>query len=330
MMTIQKLAKICGVSPATVSRAIRGQAPVSAETRQRINRAITEHNYSPRPAKQTRTSEKSGIIGVILPAMDHPFAQFLLWEIQNQINRFQKTLMIIPERGNGLSKHLHKIALEGIILISAEIEQETISLLKQSGRPVIMCSVLSLTNVFSSVRVDDLAAAYDGAHYLLDLGHRKIGFITDSPRSIDSGFQRIVGCRKAMEDFGIPPDDRMFFSGTCDYDSGFAGADKLVTDNPGMTALFAHSDISALGAIAALSDKGFRVPGDVSVLGFDDIQAGERNRPRLTTVHQPVSDIVEKSLELLIRDTEHHNGGHQAVSIVLKHRITVRDSCRKL
>jgi DNA-binding LacI/PurR family transcriptional regulator len=324
-MTIQELAKICGVSPATVSRSIKGQAPVSRETRQKINEAVARYQYTPRPVKRTK-KRGNGLIGVILPVMDHPFAQCLLLEIQRQIGRYHLAMIVLPERENALQKQLEKLPLDGAILLSAEITQDTINRLKQLGLATVMCSALPLSKNFSSVRVDDLAAAYDGTRYLLELGHRRIGFITDSPRSIDSGFQRVTGCRKAMEDHGLPAEESLFFSGNCDYDSGFRGAKKLSEDHPDLTALFAHSDIGALGAIAALTDSGIRVPADVSVLGFDGIWSGEWIRPRLTCVHQPVSEIVEKTLELLAGSIE-RPGEQPPLSIILKHGIMLRESC---
>jgi LacI family transcriptional regulator len=258
--------------------------------------------------------------------MDHPFAQCLLLEIQRQAGRRRLTMLVLPERENALLEHLEKLPLDGVILLSAEITLDTINRLKQLGLAAVMCSAQPLSENFPSVHVDDLAAAYDGTRYLLELGHRRIGFITDSPRSIDSGFQRITGCRKAVEDHGVAVEDGMFFSGNCDYDSGVQGAQKLLADHPDMTALFAHSDIGALGAIAALADRGIRVPAEISVLGFDGIRSGEWIRPRLTCVQQPVSEIVEKTLELLTGGIE-HPGEQSPLSIILKHRIVHRESC---
>jgi DNA-binding LacI/PurR family transcriptional regulator len=328
-VTIQELAKICGVSPATVSRSLKGEAPVSRETRQKINEAIARYQYTPRPVKRTKKGGKNGLIGVMLPAMDHPFAQCLLLEIQKQIGRYHLAMIVLPEKDNALQKQLEKLPLDGVILLSTEITPHTINRLKQLGLAAVMCSALPLSKNFPSVRVDDLAAAYDGTGYLLKLGHRRIGFITDSPRSIDSGFQRITGCRKAMEDHGLSVEEDLFFSGNYDYDSGFRGAKKLSKEHPDLTALFAHSDIGALGAIAALTDSGIRVPADVSVLGFDGIWSGEWVRPRLTCVCQPVSEIVEKTLELLTGSIE-HPGKQSPLSIILKHSIMLRESCLSL
>jgi LacI family transcriptional regulator len=262
----------------------------------------------------------------MLPALDHPFAQCLLLEIQKRAGRRRMTMVVLPERENALEKQLEKLPLDGIILLSAEITPGMMGLLKRLGLVIVVCSALPLSKNYSSVRVDDLAAAYDGTCYLLGLGHRRIGFITDSPVSIDSGFQRITGCRRAMEDHGLPAEESLFFSGNCDYDSGFRGAKKLLENHPDLSALFAHSDISALGAIAALGDQGLRVPGDVSVLGFDGIWYGEWIRPRLSCVCQPVPEIVEKTLELLAGGIE-GPGEPSPISIILKHSILARESC---
>jgi LacI family transcriptional regulator len=264
-----------------------------------------------------------------LPTIDHLFAQCLLWEIQNQLKNHRKTMMILPEQDNALSNRLHLFPLDGVILLSAEIGQELVTRFKQMGIALVMCSALPFLKNMSSVHVDDLAAAYDGVSYLLDLGHRKIGFITDSPQAIGSGFQRTIGCQKAMEDRGIPVDDSMFYSGNCDYDSGFRGTEELIRRCPDLSAIFAHSDISALGALAALADQGIHVPADISVLGFDGVRFGAQSRPRLSSVHQPITEIVEKTLELLINDIE--NPGKQSpMSINLRHHINPGETCRSL
>jgi LacI family transcriptional regulator len=261
--------------------------------------------------------------------MDHPFAQRLLWELQRRIGPYRKTLLVLPEGENSLPQRIRRLPLEGAVLLSAELTEETLAALREAGFPLVMCSALPLHKDLPSVRVDDLAAAYDGTRHLLDLGHRRIGFITASPRSIDSGFLRITGCRRALEDRGIPPEERLFFSGDSGYDSGYRGAGRLLEEEPSLSALFAHSDISALGALAALRDRGLRVPGDLSVLGFDGIPAGEQHRPRLSCVRQPAGEIVEKTLELLAGGAG-DPGNRSPLSIILKHVISPGESCRNL
>jgi LacI family transcriptional regulator len=236
--------------------------------------------------------------------------------------------VIIPEDTGALGE-LHRIPLDGVILLSEEISPDIILKLNSLGLALVMCGALSLSRSFSAVHVDDLAAAYDGTNYLLDLGHRKIGLIAHSPFSISSGFQRIAGCRKAMEDRGLVLLDHLVISEGCDYEKGYRGAQTLLEREPELSAIFAHSDAAALGVMSALEDRGIKVPGDVSVLGFDDTGAGERSRPRLSSVRQPIPDIVAKSLELLIHDIEHPAAKNRE-SVILPHTITRRESCREI
>ena len=161
----------------------------------------------------------------------------------------------------------------------------------------------------------------------VELGHRRIGFICDSPRSISSGFQRITGSRKAMEDHGLALPDDYIFTRDSSYAAGYQGASELLRRHPDLTAIFAHSDASAIGAMAALADAGRSVPGDVSVLGFDDTNLGEEFRPRLTCVAQPMRDIAARSLELLYTGMEQPSW-EVPPTITLPHSLTVRESVR--
>lgn len=326
-VNIRELAQVCGVSPATVSRVVNGNAPVHPETRQKIEEAMEQHGYIPRPQPRPRRKEPSGMIGVLLPSLRHDFFQLVMEQIDRLLEKSGRQMVIFPSHFPDVLERIRRVPLDGIILLCEETDRDTVGQLGQMGLSMVMCGALSLTKGCSAVHVDDLAAAYDGTNYLLGLGHRKIVFISDSPRSISSGFQRIAGSRKAMEDYGLLLTDDMLYSEGSDYHCGYRGATLLMKKNPGTTAVFAHSDSSAIGAMAALHDLGLRVPENVSVLGFDDIDAGERCRPRLTCVHQPIDSIVTKSLELLLEEMEGEQGNLS--SITLPHSITLRESCKE-
>ena len=324
-MNIREISKICGVSPATISRVINGGAPVNAATRKRIEDAILQHGYKPNPA-HLKSKTRSGTVGVLLPSLNHVFFQRVLDVIDVFLMQQGKYMVVFPERIPNALQRIQAMPLDGIILLCEETDSETIRQLYRMGLATVMCGALSLSKSCPAVHVDDLAAAYDGVNYLLGLGHRKIGIISDSPRSISSGFQRIAGCRKAMEDYGLPFRDECVFSQGSDYKCGYDGAKKLMARNPDITAIFAHSDASAVGAMSALIDLGLKIPQDVSLLGFDDTGLGEQIRPRLTCVHQPIEDIVSKTLELLFESMEHPDM-QSPPSITLPHSITARESC---
>lgn len=328
-VNIRELAQMCGVSPTTVSRAISGSAPVREETRRKIEQAIQESGYQISPLSRAKGREESGIIGVLVPEIDHKFFQTVLHEIHSLMERQNRYMVMFPEAGPQALRQIEKLSLDGIILLSEETHSDTIDHLHQLGLSTVICGALSLSKKCPSVHVDDLSAAYDGTNYLLGLGHRKIKFITDSPRSISSGFQRIAGSQKAIEDHGLSFSDNQMFSRGSDYKSGYEGAKALLAKEPDVTAIFAHSDASAIGAMAALADLGLRVPQDISVLGFDDTGLGEQFRPRLTCVAQPIRGIVEKTVELLYKERDLSDARTPA-SITLPHSITVRESCRAI
>ena len=171
-----------------------------------------------------------------------------------------------------------------------------------------------------------MMAAYDGTNYLIGLGHSKIGFLTDASRAISSGFQRLTGCRKAMEDEHLPFDDSYTQPGGMTYEDGYEGVAALIERHPDLTAIFAFSDDLAAGAIARLREMGRRVPEDISVLGFDDNSMARRFSPALTTVHQPMEQIAQKTLERLAN----MQGAHDVSSLTMACEIVERASCRAL
>lgn len=328
-MNIREIARICGVSPATVSRALNGNAPVNEATRRKIEQAVRENGYEPRKDASAKERKGTRIIGVFVPALGHAFFQYVLDQLCLLVESRGDYMIILPEKDPEAVEQVRRIGLDGIVLLSEETSSHVIESIQKMHISTVICGALSLSRLCPAVHVDDLAAAYDGTNYLLGLGHRKIGFICDSPRSISSGFQRMAGSRKAMEDSGLTFQEDCVFNRSNDYASGYDGAMALIGKHPELTAIFAHSDAAAIGAMAALTDRGFSIPGDISVLGFDDTHLGEKIRPRLTCVSQPIHDIIAQSLELL------YAGMEQAAcevppTIILPHSLTVRDSCRSL
>lgn len=320
-VTVRELAKRCGVSPATVSRVLSGSAPVRQETREKIEAAIRTAGYS--LPNQRPPAGKT--VAVVVPWMDHIFFQQVLSCLQALLARQGDTMVVLPGQGEAL----RRLKPDGVILLSEETEEDLIRQLQRQHISVVICGALPLSHLCPAVHVDDLAAAYDGTNYLLNLGHRQIGFLCDSPKAISAGFQRIAGCRKALEDRGLSlPEERIR---TCEstFSGGYAGAKALLRKDPELTAIFAHSDAAALGAMAALADLGKQVPEQISVLGFDGTPAGAEVRPGLTCVAQPIEDIVRKSLELLYAGMDRPQWDTPP-TITLPHSILVRDSVRQL
>ena len=328
-VNIREIAKACHVSPATVSRALTGKAPVREETRLRIEQAIQSTGYQSRQEIRKKREGRIKTIGVFIPTLDHIFFQYVLCQLRELLDNRGDYMVILPEKGPEVVEQIKKLDLDGIIILNEEISNTAVKRIQQMQISTVICGALSLNRLCPAVHVDDLAAAYDGTNYLIGLGHRHIGFICDSPRSISSGFQRIAGSRKAMEDHDLELPDDCIYTGASDYSSGYKGATALLSRHPELTALFAHCDAAAIGAIAAIMDLGRSVPGDISVLGFDNTNWGEEFRPRLTCVSQPIHDLIVQSLDLLYAGMK-QPAWEIPPSITLPHSIKVRDSCRSL
>lgn len=326
-MNVREIARLCGVSPATVSRVLNGSAPVNQDTRRRIEQAMAQHSYTPKPLRHS--AKKAGIIGVLLPDIRQSFFRAVLTQLDKKLSGSDMISLILPcnpKNEDNCLRYLSQAPLDGVILLEEETSPDIFLLLEERGIPVVMCGVMALNNRLSAVHVDDLAASYDGTRYLLELGHREIGFISESSHAISSGFQRITGSKKALQDHGLTPREEQYVEGGDAYEHGYQGALRLLERMPGLTAIFAFSDVAAVGVMDALAQKGLRVPEDISVLGFDDVDVGVGTPPILTSVHQPIGDFVSKTLDLL---TEMRRTRTKKVSsVILPHSITQRQTCQ--
>lgn len=326
-MNIRELAKLCQVSPATISRYLNQADMVSPETAKRLEAVIRETGYAPQ--RKSRRSPQSGMIAIVTPTMNHSFFQSAIERIERQLCAAgrESSVLFMPVGKEAVCLNmLRRLRPAGIVLLDGDIADDAQKSLATLNVPIVMCGETSRNPRFSSVHVDDMAAAYGGVQYLFRLGHRHIGFISDPQTSISSGFQRVTGCKKAFEDAGVRWNPECVVCEGCTYKSGYAAAERLIARFPELTAIFAFSDEAAMGAICALQDAGRRVPEDISVLGFDDLPLAERMRPQLTTIHQPLKAIVARSIEFLDRS----DAGGMGASVVVPFEITERQSCRAL
>lgn len=180
-----------------------------------------------------------------------------------------------------------------------EIDREVIRYIRAKNIKVVMLGGAAFDSRCDMVHINDMMAAYEGMKYLLEMGHRKILILTDLSTSISSGFQRLVGCKKAMEEYGLMFSDDMAEYGQLTFEKGYRSMNSALRKKKKFTAVFAFSDETAVGAITALNEHGLKVPEDVSVLGFDGLSISERVVPKLTTIYQPLDKMVEWTLEIL-------------------------------
>lgn len=323
-MTIREFAKLCDVSPATVSRYFSGGSGLSPAIAKNIQKMADEVGYIP-ASRARKPKTASQVFAVFIPVWRHCFFSDLLVHLEQLAQKQNFQMLVLPSNGQDLKNCvslLRTISPMGVLLLDELTDDPLAEMLYQERIHTVMCGSLSLKHLFPAVHIDDMAAAYDGANYLMDLGHKNIGIISAKPQTISSGFQRIMGCRKAMEDAGLSlPDENITYGGSS-FQDGYSAMNQLFDRHLPLTAVFAFSDDMAAGAITSIREHGLSVPEDISVLAFDNCVVSLETRPQLTTIAQPIDLIASRSLELLCEYPE------TPESITLRHTIMERNSCR--
>ena len=318
-LTTRVIAAKAGVSPASVSRYYTGSGPLSPDLVVKIEEAIKSLGGS---VDVKRDQPKT-----ILVLLSHLHFSFYSRALQGLMDQHsgEYTFYILkyePGHPEAVRTFVSRFRPSGVIYFEEEIDQEVLSFLQKQGIRTVMCGGVAPDPGSDMIHVNDIKAAYDGTRYLLELGHRQILFLSDEISKIGAGYQRIAGCRKAMEEAGLPMPESHVRCSAVTFEAGYDEVSHAIRRGTRFTAVFAFSDEMAVGAMAALSDAGIRVPEDVSVLGYDDLPVAIHVRPRLTTIHQPIDMFVRKALELFDRERP-----ELTEELLLPHSISLRESC---
>lgn len=327
MATIQDVAQLAGVSVATVSRVLNRSSAVTESTREAVLEAIKTLNYQPNLLGRNLRKMETRMVLVLLPNISNPFYARIVKGMEDIAHNNGYNVMLCNTDSNAHRERVYidltrnKLA-DGIILMAPEIDVQELDELGKNI-PVVQCCEYKKEVQVSHVSIDDEAAAYDGMRYLIGLGHRRIGMIS-AKKSYLSRVQRENGYQRALKEAGLPIDASLIKHGDYRYISGINAMEELLRLKDKPTAIFAISDIMALGALRAIKQHGMNVPQDVAVMGFDNISSSSMSDPMLTTVSQPKYELGCKAMELLLR----HMRGELKDSqhIVLQHEIIVRES----
>jgi len=329
-MTIKlsDVAKKAGVSSATVSRIINNLSGYSDETRRKVETAIKELGYKPNAVARGLAGGKTHTIGVLQPSLSSRFSAELIHGIENEAHRCGYSVIICNTDSNGertmeYLRILSEKRVDGIIFASEWVTGEYGGYLQDMGIPVVLVSTHSPQFGFPYVRVDDCQAAYTATRYLIDGGHRRIGFISGRPEDPIAGAPRIAGFTSALKDAGLPVDDKFFAYGDFHFNSGIAAMETLWSRCLGLTAVFTSSDEMALGALAFLHENEIKVPDDISLIGYDDTLDALMAMPALTTLHQPIFEMGGKAVQMLFERGPVNN-------IIMQHSISERKSVRTI
>ena len=318
----------------TVSRVINKERSVRDETRRSVLATIARLNYSPNKTARNLAAGEATHIGLLY---SNPSAAYLSQFLVGALGAAREAachLVIEPcesedeiEQGE-VGRRFANAEAEGVILPPPLSESVAIlTELALSNTPVVTVAMGKLYPNALNVRIDDFRASRDMTNYLIGLGHRRIGLIHGHPKHIASS-ERERGFRAALAEAGIPSSHVAVEPGLFTFRSGLDAAERLLDRRDRPTAIFASNDDMAAAVISVAHRRGLDVPGDLSVVGFDDTSPATTVWPELTTIRQPVAAMAAAALELLLADLRSRRRGAGPLSkeIVLDHEIVIRES----
>ncbi|MGQ9600735.1 MAG: LacI family DNA-binding transcriptional regulator [Anaerolineae bacterium] len=302
MVSIKDIARAIGVSPSTVSRAWNNKPGVSVETRKQILRAIEELGYSPNELARGLKLQQSSTVGLVIPNIHNQVYAEIASSLENACTT-EGYLVILcnsgrdPRREDTLLYMLRAKRVDGVVIIPGQEPLRLVEPLRRTRIPVVI-----LEHVVPGeycIIVDDLAGGRLGTQHLLDLGHRRIAMISRTRHSGTSAL-RVTGYRQVLEEAGISFDDELLVECESGHEAAYLAMRRLLTLDDPPTAVFTHNDVQALGALHAIQSAGLSVPGDISVVGFDDISSSAYFYPPLTTVRYPKQEVGKLAAETVL------------------------------
>ena len=336
-ITSYDIAKIANVSQSTVSRCLNNSTLVSEKTRERIYKIAQEHNFQFNSNARSLSTNRTSTIGLVFPkeVVDFGFGvHFKYWQdaLIESLERIELDVIVAFfenrfTKKNNIMKLITAKKIDGLIIVQPELDIETVMFLEKSGIPYVFCKYLPAvckTRDVDCIYVDQFKGGYLATNHLIELGHQKIMCI--SAEVAGGEFElRTEGYKSALNDNNLSFDKQMFFIGNSTFKSGY----QIIYENKEklkkVSAIFAHNDLMALGALTALNELYIRIPNDISIVGYDDIELCTYLKPNLTTIHQPTKDIAlvtcKRLLELM--NNEQSNSKHK---LAIQPKLVVRES----
>lgn len=328
-VTLEMVAKEAGVSPSTVSRILNGTARVREAKVRAVRAAISKLQFIPNPVARSLARGRSMSIGVVVQAIGSPYYGDALAAIEKGLLRADYSALFVSAHWREADErqcidHLLSRRVDGIILLNSRLPDRELVALSRSTPLVLSGRKVAGERVYS-LDVDNTPGARLATEFLIGQGHRKIAFIAGPPDHPDA-VQRLSGYKAALAANRLPYAPKLVAPGDYTEAGGLAAMGRLLDAGAEFTAVFAANDQSAYGAMLALYRRGRSVPGDVSVVGFDDLPGSSFTIPPLTTVHRSIDEVGEAAAEAVIDLIK----GHAPVAKSPAATLAIRESTRPL
>lgn len=326
MPTIQEVAKKAGVSVATVSRVMNNPQIVTKKTRLKVEQVIQSLNYEPSMLGRNLRTSQSKLLLALIPDISNPFYSEIINGIENTAIESEYNILLCetdssPKREAIYFNLLRNRLADGIISMDPTVNRTKLSELANQY-PVVQCSEYDEDGSISYVTIDHKRAAYQAVRHLIRLGHEKIGLI-NSHKMFLYARQRHEGYKMAMNEFGLTINPNWIYNtANLSFDYGQQAARVLLKADDRPTAIFAVSDILAIGALKELNESSLKVPDDIAIIGFDKISFSNMTHPTLTTISQPGYEMGCTAATMLIDKIN----GNEVESVIVDHELVIRES----
>jgi DNA-binding LacI/PurR family transcriptional regulator len=306
--TLEEVARVAGVSRATVSRVVNGNPRVNPDVRRAVERAVDRLGYVPNPAARSLVTRRSQSIGLVIaePAgrlFEDPFFPRLLRGIGSALSSRDLQLVLLMPQSSGeetrTERYLTAGHVDGALLVSLHGNDPLPKAVAARGVPVVVGGRPPRGSMVSYVDVDNAQGARSAIEHLIAGGRRRIATIA-GPQDMPAGEDRLSGYHDALDAAGMARDAKLVSDGDFTQQGGAEATRRLLAARPDLDAIFVASDLMATGAIQVLRAAGRRIPDDVAIVGFDDSAITETTDPPLTSVRQPIEEMGREMVRLLV------------------------------
>lgn len=328
-MTLKDIAKMAGVSTATVSHVINETRYVTEETRKRVIDVIEEVGYRTNSIARSLRSKKTNTIGVIVPDIANSFFASIVEVIARDLKKKGYNLLLAnSDEDVDLEKEqvivMSNQVVDGLIIAPASKDHSYIKTIMGENYPIVFIDRLPVGCQRDCVMADNITGSFMAVNAFIQKGHKRIGII-NGLEGLTTTDERLQGYKEALNEHGIPVDQSLIKFGNSKYESGYKLTEELCK-NSNITALYVGNNSMTIGAVSCLINNNVKIPDSIAVIGFDDYCWANITKPALTVVRQPIDAISKKSVELLLKRINH--GGTDYNSFRFATEIVYRESFR--
>ena len=333
-MNIKDIAKLAQVGVSTVSRVLNNHPDVKESTRQNILEIIKETNYIPNNSARILKQQCTKNIGILVKGVFNPFFSQMT-DIMGKIINENGYAMIVQQNDYNIYQDVSTMVgfikekrLQGVICLGGNFIDITDDSFKEVNVPIVLTSVNIVSEIgkeyYSSIGIDNIKGAYDATSYLINKGHKKIALILGEANDMGVSLRRLEGYEKALDSQGIEKENDLILVGGYSSKGAYKATLEILRTRKDITAIFALSDIMAIGVAKAIIDSKLSIPKDVSIVGFDGMDESKYYNPSITTIKQPKKLMAKMSINLLMSLIK---GETKNKHILLDTKLIERDSC---